>query len=283
MKKIRLIIFTVIILLFTAFVTWVIHGNSNIQITEYSITQSSIPEAFDGYRVVQISDLHNAEFDENNQKLIDMLKQTNADIIVITGDLIDSRRTNIDAALHFAGEAVKIAPTYYVNGNHESRNLKNYITLKQGLESLGITLLEDSNTEIYADDDVVSVIGITDPSFPTDSSKQNMESRLSAAIPDNDNYKILLAHRPEFFEQYAGKADLIFSGHAHGGQFVLPFVGGLFAPSQGFFPKYTNGLHSQDDSVMVISRGIGNSLVPFRINNNPEIVIVQLEKSMQEE
>ena len=95
-------------------------------------------------------------------------------------------------------------------------------------------------------------------------------------VAGNENYKVLLAHRPEFFEQYAGKADLIFSGHAHGGQFRLPFVGGLVAPNQGVVPKYDSGLYIDGSTNMIVSRGIGNSIVPFRFNNRPEVILVEL-------
>ena len=104
-----------------------------------------------------------------------------------------------------------------------------------------------------------------------------MGSILTELLDEEDGYTILLSHRPELFEVYAeNNIDLIFSGHAHGGQFRIPFVGGLIAPNQGLFPKYDAGIYEEGNTTMVVSRGIGNSIVPFRINNRPEIVLVEL-------
>ena len=275
---IMLAIVTVLILL----IIWIAYGNTDLEIYKYNVKSEDIPSEFDNFRIVQISDLHNAEFGENNEKLLLMLKQADADIIAITGDMIDSRNTDIDVAISFAQKAVNIAPVYYVNGNHESRVLGEYEKLKQGLTDTGVTILENSSADITIGDETISLIGINDPTFRMDivddTMEQNIAHQLVNVIPDNDNYKVLLAHRPEYFDVYAGKVDLVLSGHAHGGQFRIPFIGGLVAPGQGFFPEYYEGSHIKENTEMIVSRGIGNSIIPFRINNKPEIIVAELTK-----
>ena len=275
---IMLAIVTVLILL----IIWIAYGNTDLEIYKYNVKSEDIPSEFDNFRIVQISDLHNAEFEENNEKLLLMLKQADADIIAITGDMIDSRNTDIDVAISFAQKAVNIAPVYYVNGNHESRVLGEYEKLKQGLTDTGVNILENSSADITIGDEAITLIGINDPTFRMDivddTMEQNIAHQLVNVIPDNDNYKVLLAHRPEYFDVYAGKVDLVLSGHAHGGQFRIPFIGGLVAPGQGFFPEYYEGSHIKENTEMIVSRGIGNSIIPFRINNKPEIIVAELTK-----
>lgn len=275
---IMLAIVTVLILL----IIWIAYGNTDLEIYKYNVKSEDIPSEFDNFRIVQISDLHNAEFGENNEKLLLMLKQADADIIAITGDMIDSRNTDIDVAISFAQKAVNIAPVYYVNGNHESRVLGEYEKLKQGLTDAGVNILENSSADITIGDEAITLIGINDPTFRMDivddTMEQNIAHQLVNVIPDNDNYKVLLAHRPEYFDVYAGKVNLVLSGHAHGGQFRIPFIGGLVAPGQGFFPEYYEGSHIKENTEMIVSRGIGNSIIPFRINNKPEIIVAELTK-----
>ena len=275
---IMLAIVTILILL----IIWIAYGNTDLEIYKYNVKSEDIPSEFDNFRIVQISDLHNAEFGENNEKLLLMLKQADADIIAITGDMIDSRNTDIDVAISFAQKAVNIAPVYYVNGNHESRVLGEYEKLKQGLTDAGVTILENSSADITIGDEAITLIGINDPTFRMelvdDTMEQNIAHQLEDMIPDNDNYKVLLAHRPEYFDVYAGNVDLVLSGHAHGGQFRIPFIGGLVAPGQGFFPEYYEGSHIKENTEMIVSRGIGNSIIPFRINNKPEIIVAELTK-----
>ena len=280
--KKKFIVLAAIVAILTMMIIWIAYGNTDLEIYKYNVKSEDIPSEFDNFRIVQISDLHNAEFGENNEKLLLMLKQADADIIAITGDMIDSRNTDIDVAISFAQKAVNIAPVYYVNGNHESRVLGEYEKLKQGLTDAGVTILENSSADITIGDEAITLIGINDPTFRMDivddTMEQNIAHQLVNVIPDNDNYKVLLAHRPEYFDVYAGKVDLVLSGHAHGGQFRIPFIGGLVAPGQGFFPEYYEGSHIKENTEMIVSRGIGNSIIPFRINNKPEIIVAELTK-----
>ena len=260
---------------------WTIWGNTALEINEYKIMSDKIPEAFSGFRIAQVSDLHNAEFGEDNEKLITMLSQTDPDIIVITGDLIDSRRTDVEIALKFAQQAVRIAPVYYVSGNHEARVME-YEELKKSLMDAGVTMLDNQKVEISREGENITLMGIDDPSFQENYLFGDAEGVAKQAISDlqdaSDGYTILLSHRPELFDLYAETGmDLVFSGHAHGGQFRLPFVGGLAAPNQGLFPKYDAGKFTEENTTMIVSSGVGNSIIPIRFNNRPEIVVVQLE------
>lgn len=280
--KKKFIVLAAIVAILTLLIIWIAYGNTDLEIYKYNVKSEDIPSEFDNFRIVQISDLHNAEFGENNEKLLLMLKQADADIIAITGDMIDSRNTDVDVAISFAQKAVNIAPVYYVNGNHESRVSGEYEKLKQGLTDAGVTILENSSADITIGDEAITLIGINDPTFcmefVDDTMEQNIAHQLVNVIPDNDNYKVLLAHRPEYFDVYAGNVDLVLSGHAHGGQFRIPFIGGLVAPGQGFFPEYYEGSHIKENTEMIVSRGIGNSIIPFRINNKPEIIVAELTK-----
>ena len=261
-------------------IVWTAWGNAALELNTYTISSRGLPDAFDGYRIAQVSDLHNAEFGDGNQRLLDMLREAEPDMIAITGDLIDSRKTNIAVALAFAEEAVRIAPCYYVSGNHEAR-VPEYRELKAGLEAAGVTVLDDARVEIEISGKSITIIGVNDPSFHADyltSDAAVMDRKLSELSSEDASFTILLSHRPELFDTYAAHdMDLVLTGHAHGGQFRLPLIGGLIAPNQGLFPKYDDGLYSEGNTNMIVSRGLGNSIIPFRFNNRPEVVLIELK------
>lgn len=261
---------------------WIVQDNTKIELAEYNVISSKVPEPFVCFEIAQVSDLHNAEFGEGNSNLLALLSEVEPHLIVLTGDLIDSRHTDMDIALDFAGKAVQIAPVFYVSGNHEAR-VPEYEQLKTGLTDLGVTVLENQKVQITKDGESITLMGIQDPSFRTDYLFGDAESVSRQAITSlqnkSDGFTVLLSHRPELFELYVDTGvDLVFSGHAHGGQFRLPFVGGLVAPNQGFFPKYDAGQFIKENTTMIVSRGVGNSIIPFRINNPPEIVVVELKR-----
>ena len=219
-------------------IVWTAWGNAALELNTYTISSRGLPDAFDGYRIAQVSDLHNAEFGDGNQRLLDMLREAEPDMIAITGDLIDSRKTNIAVALAFAEEAVRIAPCYYVSGNHEAR-VPEYRELKAGLEAAGVTVLDDARVEIEISGKSITVIGVNDPSFHADYLTSD------AAVMDR--------------------------------KLSEPLIGGLIAPNQGLFPKYDDGLYSEGNTNMIVSRGLGNSIIPFRFNNRPEVVLIELK------
>lgn len=280
-KKAKMILCTLTALL-SVLIIWTIWGNTALTVNTITISNSRIPTSFSGFKIAQVSDLHNAEFGENNARLLKLLSKNEPDIIVITGDLIDAQHTNIDIVLNFVKEAIQIAPVYYVTGNHEA-SLSQYDRLKDGLELVGVSVLDDRAVELERDGEKITLIGLSDPDFTIKSDvfeevPAMVSTKLKDLISNKSGYTILLSHRPELFQSYADcNVDLVFSGHAHGGQFRLPLIGGLIAPNQGLFPKYDAGLYSDQNTNMIVSRGIGNSIIPFRFNNRPEIVLVELK------
>lgn len=260
---------------------WTFWGNTALTVNNVKISSSRIPAAFSGFRIAQVSDLHNAEFGKDNKKLLELLSESKPDIIVITGDLVDAKHTDIGVALDFAKEAVNIAPVYYVTGNHEA-SLSQYNELKTGLETIGVVVLEDETIQLKRDKEVITLIGLSDPNFTLKGDifgevPAMVSTKLNSLADDESSYTILLSHRPELFESYAHcKMDLVLSGHAHGGQFRLPFIGGLIAPDQGIFPKYDAGLFTNGSTNMIVSRGLGNSIIPIRFNNRPEVIVIKL-------
>ena len=219
--------------------------NKHLETTHYTYAAEQLGADLEGYRIVQISDLHNAKFGKNNQKLVGRIRECEPDMIVLTGDLVDSNHTNVDRAVQFVDEIVKICPVYYVTGNHEYWLEKSeYDELMDGLIGAGVVILDDQVGEISRGEKELTVV---------------------------------LAHEPQYLVRYASiGVDLVLSGHAHGGQFRLPFVGGIVAPDQGFLPEYTAGEYYMDGTEMIVSRGLGNSVIPARLFNYPEIVCVEL-------
>ena len=280
-KKKKFIFLAVAAAVLVALVIWIAWGNTALELNTYTISSSKLPQSFDGYRIAHVSDLHNTEMGKDNEKLLAMLRDADPDMIAITGDLIDSRNTDIEVALQFVREAVKIAPCYYVTGNHEAR-VNEYGELKAGMEAAGVTVLEDARTEIGMEGKTITLIGVNDPSYQTDylfgDSETVMNTKLEELHSEKDGFTILLSHRPELFDAYTDHGmDLVLSGHAHGGQFRLPFIGGLVAPNQGLFPEYDAGIYTDGNTNMLVSRGVGNSILPFRINNRPEVILIELQ------
>lgn len=260
----------VIIVCMSLFFWW---QNNGITVTKIEVNNENIPSNFEGYTIVQVSDLHNKEFGNDQYKLLEKIKKIKPDMIVVTGDLIDSNRTNIQIAIDFIDGASELAPIYYVTGNHEAASGV-YQELKSKLVEYRVNVLEDDKIYIHRGEQKLSLIGLQDTSF---GGVDKMKQVLTNELVDEEEYTIVLSHRPEYFPIYAeSKVDLVFSGHAHGGQVRIPFIGGVIAPGQGFFPKLTEGIHHNGDTSMIISRGLGNSIIPVRIFNRPELVVVTL-------
>lgn len=282
-NKKKIIIISIIFAVLAAISVWIAWGNSALMVNEISVTSDELPQSFSGYKIAQVSDLHNAQFGKDNEKLIEKLNECEPDIIVFTGDLIDSYHTNIDVSISFAEKAVQIAPTYYVTGNHEAR-IDGLSEFLKRLEDKGVTVLQNESVTLNNENERITLLGVSDPSFQADylfvDEKTVTDSAVSDLMNGTEGYTVLLSHRPEMFDVYVkNNVDLVLTGHAHGGQFRLPFFGGLIAPGQGLFPKYDSGLYTMNGTNMIVSRGIGNSIIPFRVNNRPEIVMVELSSS----
>ncbi|MBE5867037.1 MAG: metallophosphoesterase [Lachnospiraceae bacterium] len=257
---------------------WLSWSNVTVQLSRITVSDADLPTAFEGYKIAQISDLHNAKFGKDNNVLIQMLEEHQPDIIVITGDMVDSNHTDVEVAIQFARRAAAIAPCYYVTGNHEGWLEKEYERLEAGLLAVGVDVMHDEAVILEKGGDSMQLIGVDDPTFRYYFGGNPFRSQLQK-LKNNDEFTVLLSHRPELFETYVKEdVDIVFTGHAHGGQVRIPFVGGVVAPGQGFLPEYDAGIYTEGTTTMVVSRGIGNSVVPVRVNNRPEIVIVELQK-----
>ena len=256
------------------------YENTTLQITNYSISSNKIPNEFNDYKIIQISDYHNEKSNRLNKSLIEKLKNEKPDIIVITGDFIDPNRMHMKQSINFVKEIKGIAPIYYVSGNHEAK-ISNYEEWKNLLEEQEVIILENETKIIEKENSKINIIGINDPKMAHEKSVKNatiINKELEISNYNKDLFSILLSHRPELFRTYVeNNIDLVLTGHAHGGQIRISSIGGIVAPNQGLFPKYTSGLFTENNTNMIISRGIGNSIIPFRINNRPELVVITLK------
>lgn len=267
------------LIIFAALVWISIWGSNNwIQTTEYTISSEKLPAAFDGKKIVQVSDLHNATFGDKQKTLIEKVQKEQPDVIFITGDLVDSNRYDLEPALILVDALVQISDVYFVTGNHEIA-VNKLDEIKQALADRGVVFLENEAVEWEAGGEAVQIAGIHDPLMSNYRGEEEYTRKALAESGLTDEFTLLLAHRPEQFGVYVENgADLVFSGHAHGGQIRIPGIGGIFAPGQGWFPEMTKGVFEEEDTQLVVSRGLGNSGFPLRILNLPEIVSVTLEK-----
>ena len=278
MKR-RVIVLIIAAALVLALLIWLLWANSSPAATQVTVASGALPEAFEGFKIAHVSDLHNAVFGRKNEKLLSLIRAVKPDIIAITGDLIDSRHTDIDSALAFVEAAAEIAPDYYVTGNHESR--LDFDEIEPRLIAAGARVLRNEAKDIGRGGERIRLAGIDDPSFirTGGTAEERAAAELEQLGDGGGTFTVLLAHRPELVEVYAEYgAGLVLSGHAHGGQVRLPLLGGLYAPGQGLLPEYDSGLYSLGETQMVISRGLGNSVAPLRVNNRPELVIVTLSR-----
>lgn len=269
----------ILIFLFCITAIFLYIQNNYIEITNITYKNDKIPFEFNNFRILHVSDLHNKEFGKNQKNLITFINNISPDVIVVTGDIIDKRRTDtkdMEISLSFIEQAIKIAPVYFSPGNHEATS-KIYDVFKKKLTNLGVTVLEKDFVQINKESSAIALMGLQDPFFYNN--KELFKTELENLKNESSNsFKILLSHRPEFIEDYAkANIDLVFSGHAHGGQVRLPFIGGLISPGQGFLPKYTSGIYYEENTALVVSRGLGNSLFPFRIFNRPQLIVLTLK------
>ncbi len=306
LKRIINIIFTILMVLI---VVLLINGivNKGIYISYIDTKHNNIPESLVGYKILQITDVHSIRSTEQLEKYVKKIEEENPNVIFITGDLIDAeyyvsendRYNNKEVGLpdiftiDFCKELTEIAKVYYVYGNHEMMLLddpENNV-FKTKLESLGVTILNNKEEIITLGKESFRLIGLQDPAtlykdkkyaFIGESNKERMDSILHDLFLDKDEnlFTICLSHRPEYFDLYQKyPIDVVFTGHAHGGIARLPFIGGVYAHAQGWFPKYSEGLHIDNDRLnMICGRGIGNSTINFRFMNPPEIVVTTLLK-----
>lgn len=277
-KKIIIIILNIVAILVLCGL-YLRYENTKLQVSNYKVINHNIPIDFDNYKIVQISDFHNTKYKNLTNELINEIEKQKPNIIVLTGDLIDSNKTDIDVAINFIKNINNIAPIYFIFGNHEA-NIINFSKFKEQLEENKVIILDNKTEVLKINEAEMNLIGIDDPrmtheNFVLDSEIIKIE--LDSVKYNENKYTILLSHRPELLDTYVEKElNLVLTGHAHGGQIRIPFIGGIIAPNQGIFPKYTSGMFEEHKTTMIVSRGIGNSILPFRINNRPELVVITL-------
>ena len=258
------------------FLRW---SNISLQTQQFDPVFSDLPAGFDGCRIVVLSDLHGAEFGEENTDLFAAVAEQNPEYIFYLGDLEDRfRGAAAGYAESVAAGLSAIAPTYYVTGNHEWA-LHGVPELKERLENNGVTVLSNRFVTLERNGDTLVLAGIDDPNgYADQKSPETLAAELYAA--HGDPFWMLLAHRNDRFkEQYSLLgADLVLSGHAHGGMIRLPFTDGLVSHDMTFFPSYTAGLYEENGSCLFVTRGLGNSGPSFRLFNRPEVAVLTLHK-----
>lgn len=268
-KRILIIVFV----LFLILTILLVDSNTRLVTTEYQIYSEKLPLSFDGMRIVQLSDLHGKEYGENNIKLLEAIAATKPDIIALTGDLFDEQ-TNPDYAVKICRELLKIAPVYYVSGNHEW--ISNPRSTFANMEDEGVNVLRNEYVLLEREGNSIVLAGVDDPNGPYDMITR--ESFVAKIREETDDYILMLCHRNTEFDTWVGlDVDLVLSGHAHGGLIRLPILGGIFTHGNDTAAKRVAGTFTKGNTTMVVSRGIGNNSVIPRFNNNPEIVIVELK------
>ena len=279
-----IIIISLIVLVCLLFTDSVYRSIYCLSISEYSVKSEKIEKAI---KIIHLSDLHNAEFGENNELLLKEIRKQEPDAIFCTGDMITGTESGTDTAAALIEDLVKIAPTYVSLGNHEIMYEKNYGENIEALyEKAGAVVLESEYIDTEIGGQSLRLGGIYGYCLPEEYIEGNAERQKEADFvkdfQDTESFTMLLCHMPVCFIENGGlnkwDVDLVFSGHAHGGQIRLPFIGGLYAPDQGFFPGEVSGVYYSENSekALVLSRGLGSSGPLPRINNVPEITVVDI-------
>lgn len=259
---------------------WLIWGNETISTTDIDVTIPDGFEALEGFTLVHLSDLHDKSFGRNHRRLVDRVAREEPDVIAITGDLIDRDTDDFASVIELLDALTQLAPVYLVSGNHEAWNDR-FDTFETQLGDTDVVWLDNQHTTLDVDGTTITLLGVADPAFCEEpQTSRCLDVWLGEAMAEQEGYVVLLSHRPELFEIYVTHGiDLVLSGHAHGGQVRIPFVGGLIAPDQGLFPLYDAGVTMEKDTTMVVSRGLGNSILPLRVNNRPELVVIRWTKT----
>lgn len=272
-----------LLLFLLLFIPYVVEQNEQVVFTPVDVQSENLPASFEGFRVLHVSDLHDKDFGARFEAVAGRCEAFRPDAVCITGDLIDTK--DMEHALGFVRRLARIAPVYYVPGNHERQvGAQVYARLKAELSALGVRVLEDEAAVIARGGEEIAVVGVRDPAFDEGGGiwgeTEAYEARL-APLRGGAPFALLLAHRPEHFDAYAAaRYDLTLSGHEHGGLVRFPLVGPLVGLNQGLLPRYTAGLHYADSGMALnVSRGIGNNpRWSRRLNNPPEIVLITLHR-----
>ena len=252
-------------------------SREDLEISRYEVNSKKLPESFDGFKIVQLSDLHGAEFGEDGMGLVEKVKELEPDIIALTGDFVTDEG-DLAAVKKLAGRLTELCPVYFVSGNHEfGSGLA--IKVRNILERAGVKYLSNEYLTINRGEDEILLGGVEDPLAYADMlSPDELAQKMNDAAPDA--FKILLGHRNYWMTEYPElPVDLIFCGHAHGGLIRIPGVGGLIGTDRRLFPDFDAGEYNNGRYTLIVSRGLGNSVPIPRIFNRPEIVCVELSSA----
>ncbi len=253
--------------------------DNRLETTHYMMESPKIPEKFDGFRILQISDYHA----DSIPGLVDEIRNESPDIIVSTGDMVHDRGS-YEPGVRLCERRVAIAPVYSVTGNHDLWR-DDYREFERELTRVGVVTLHDERVELSRGTDKIGLTGIEDPFIKEASRVEKAVKKSLSKIPPYDGYDILLFHRSNHLDLLKDRGfDLILAGHMHGGQFRLPVGGrGVVAPKSSwaadkspFFPKYFAGHYKSAKTQMIVNRGVGNPMIIPRLFNRPEITVVTL-------
>lgn len=252
-------------------------SREDLEISRYEVASQKLPESFDGFKIVQLSDLHGAEFGEDGMELVDKVGSLEPDMIALTGDFVTDEG-DLAAVEKLAARLVKLCPVYFVSGNHEfGSGLA--VKVRNILERAGVKYLNNEYLTISRGEDGILLGGVEDPLAYADMlSPDELAQKMNDAAPDA--FKILLGHRNYWMTEYPElPVDLIFCGHAHGGLIRIPGVGGLIGTDRRLFPDFDAGEYNNGRYTLIVSRGLGNSVPIPRVFNRPEIVCVELSSA----
>lgn len=272
-----------VITMLAIFTLLAVISHFKFDVSKYEISNLKIKE---NIKIVQLSDLHSRKFGKNNEKLVRRIKEAKPDVIVCTGDMVNAKVNDLKELEVFIRQLIAIAKVYYVMGNREFRYSKEeYIALKTMLNNLGVIVLDNEKSYLKEN---IAISGINYENRKPDEYyakykdnylEKEKINKVENILPkiDSKDFNILLVHSPNAFKKYAEFGfDLVLAGHLHGGVVRIPFLGGLLSPDISFFPKYDAGVFYEKGSAMCVSRGLGYGSLPFRILNNPEIVVIEL-------
>lgn len=280
-QKHRIISYIVIVILKGVFLFAVdlILSQKYISVTRYRYQNPEIKQSF---KIVDLTDLHNFQYGDENCRLINKVKNESPDVIFLTGDMLNADEERTDILMNLIQQLVNIAPVYASLGNHEIEymQLSGNRNLIAQMEEAGATVLDKKYIDIEIKNQKVRLGGIYGYVLSSDD-KEDPEQTFMEEFQDTDRFKILLSHMPEGLLLWKSMeywdVDLVFSGHVHGGQMRIPFVGGLYDPEEGFFPTYTKGMYECGNGTMVLSAGLGSSRGIPRVNNLPELVVCEID------
>ena len=260
--------------------------NTLVKLTHYTVRSSEIPQEFDGFKIIQLSDIHGAEFGNGNSRLINKVKRARPDIILITGDIVNNTDDNaIEVFESIMTGLDGVAPMYAVTGNHDEMDSEFYSYIDKWENEHNIRWLDNETVTLTRDGRSIYLSGIADPNIWNGAVCDEKIKEITASMDAPDGYNILMFHRADMLDLFIdSQYDIAFSGHLHGGQWRIPFVGGLISPNMDFFPEYSGGRYERGGKTFIVSCGIGNKqtfpgteiMVP-RVFNMAEIVEVTLE------